>query len=174
MAPALNDLIGGHIQLLSADLPVLEPLVKSGKVRALALFATERSPLLPDVPTSAELGYPGMLMSNWYGMLAPAGTPAAVIASLEQTMKETMKSPQIAARLAAGGLQDQSGAARSSTTGWCAKPPIGDRSSRHSASARNSWPRVQLTNRSRSCGAVKSSAGPSGTMPVGFTFRWLL
>ena len=74
VAPALNDLIGGHIQLLSADLPVLEPLVKSGKVRALALFAKERSPLLPDVPTSAELGYPGMLMSNWYGMLAPAGT----------------------------------------------------------------------------------------------------
>jgi tripartite-type tricarboxylate transporter receptor subunit TctC len=108
VAPALNDLIGGHIQLLSADLPVLEPLVKSGKVRALALFAKERSPLLPDVPTSAELGYPGMLMNNWYGMLAPAGTPTAVIASLEQTMKETMKSPQIAARLAAGGLQDQS------------------------------------------------------------------
>jgi tripartite-type tricarboxylate transporter receptor subunit TctC len=109
VAPALNDLIGGHIQLLSADLPVLEPLVKSGKVRALALFAKERSPLLPDVPTSAELGYPGMLMNNWYGMLAPAGTPTAVIASLEQTMKETMKSPQIAARLAAGGLQGQSG-----------------------------------------------------------------
>ena len=58
VAPALNDLLGGHIQLLSADLPVLEPLVKSGKVRALALFATERSPLLPDLPTSAELGYP--------------------------------------------------------------------------------------------------------------------
>ena len=50
VAPALTDLIGGHIQLLSADLPVLEPLVKSGKVRALALFATERSPLLPDLP----------------------------------------------------------------------------------------------------------------------------
>ena len=75
VAPALNDLLGGHIQLLSADLPVLEPLVKSGKVRALALFAAERSPLLPDVPTSAELGYPRMLMNNWYGMLAPAGTP---------------------------------------------------------------------------------------------------
>ena len=61
---------------LSADLPVLEPLVKSGKVRALALFAAERSPLLPDLPTSAELGYPGMLMDNWYGMLAPAGLAA--------------------------------------------------------------------------------------------------
>lgn len=104
VAPALNDLLGGHIQLLSADLPVLEPLVKSGKVRALALFAAERSPLLPDVPTSAELGYPRMLMNNWYGMLAPAGTPAGVQASLEKAMLEAMKSPAISQRLAAGGV----------------------------------------------------------------------
>jgi tripartite-type tricarboxylate transporter receptor subunit TctC len=105
VAPALNDLLGGHIQLLSADLPVLEPLVKGGKVRALALFAKERSPLLPDVPTSAELGYPGMLMGNWYGMLAPAGTPTDVQAALEKAMVEAMKSPQVSARLVAGGLQ---------------------------------------------------------------------
>ena len=70
---------------------MLEPLVKSGKVRALALFATERSPLLPDLPTSAELGYPGMLMSNWYGMLAPAGLPADLQAKLEKAMLEAMK-----------------------------------------------------------------------------------
>lgn len=104
VAPALNDLLGGHIQLLSADLPVLEPLVKSGKVRALALFATERSPLLPDLPTSAELGYPRMLMNNWYGMLAPAGTPSNVLATLEKAMLEAMKSPLVSQRLAAGGV----------------------------------------------------------------------
>jgi len=104
VAPALNDLLGGHIQLLSADLPVLEPLVKSGKVRALALFATQRSPLLPDLPTSAELGYPRMLMDNWYGMLAPAGTPANTQAALEKAMLEAMKSPMVAQRLAAGGV----------------------------------------------------------------------
>ena len=104
VAPALNDLLGGHIQLLSADLPVLEPLVKSGKVRALALFATERSPLLPDLPTSAELGYPRMLMNNWYGMLAPAGTPSNVQATLEKAMLEAMKSPLVSQRLAAGGV----------------------------------------------------------------------
>lgn len=55
-APAINDLIGGHIDTLNADLPVLLPMVKAGKVKALALFATERSPLLPDLPTTAELG----------------------------------------------------------------------------------------------------------------------
>jgi tripartite-type tricarboxylate transporter receptor subunit TctC len=109
VAPALNDLLGGHIQLLSADLPVLEPLVKGGKVRALALFARERSPLLPDVPTSAELGYPGMLMGNWYGMLAPAGLATGVKASLEKAMLDAMQSASVSARLAAGGLQGMSG-----------------------------------------------------------------
>ena len=104
VAPALTDLIGGHIQLLSADLPVLEPLVKSGKVRALALFATERSSLLPDLPTAAELGYPGMLMGNWYAMLAPAGIPAETKDALEKAMLEAMKSPTVSARLAAGGV----------------------------------------------------------------------
>jgi tripartite-type tricarboxylate transporter receptor subunit TctC len=104
VAPALNDLLGGHIQFLSADLPVLEPLVKSGKVRALALFAADRSPLLPDLPTSAELGYPRMLMNNWYGMLAPAGLPADAKATLEKAMLESMKSPMVSQRLAAGGV----------------------------------------------------------------------
>ena len=110
VAPALNDLLGGHIQLLTADLPVLEPLVKSGKVRALALFAAQRSPLLPDLPTSAELGYPGMLMSNWYGMLAPTGLPADSQAKLEKAMLETMQSPAVSQRLAAGGVTGATGA----------------------------------------------------------------
>lgn len=107
LGPALNDLMGGHIQLLSADLPVLQPLVSGGKLRALALFATERSPLLPDVPTSKELGYPGMLMGNWYAMLAPAGIPADSKAALEKAMLEAMKSPAVSARLAAGGVTGQ-------------------------------------------------------------------
>lgn len=102
--PAMNDLLGGHIQLLSADLPILVPLVRSGKVRALALFATERTPLLPDLPTSKELGYPGMLMGNWYGMLAPAGLKPEVRATLDKAMIETMKSPTVAARMNEGGL----------------------------------------------------------------------
>ncbi len=109
VAPALNDLLGGHIQFLSADLPVLEPLVKSGKVRALAIFAAQRSPLLPDVPTSAELGYPGLLMNNWYGMLAPAGLPAEMQATLEKAMLEAMKSPMVAQRLASGGVAGGTG-----------------------------------------------------------------
>src|SRR5262249_37659717 len=110
VAPALNDLLGGHIQFLTADLPVLEPMVKSGKLRALALFATERTALLPDLPTAPELGYPGLLMSNWYGMLAPAGTPADVQAALEKALIEAMKSPLVSQRLAAGGVAGGTGA----------------------------------------------------------------
>ena len=79
-------------------------------MRALALFAAERSPLLPDLPTAAELGYPNMLMSNWYGMLAPAGLSPALQAQYEAAMLEAMTSPAIAARLAAGGLRGMTGA----------------------------------------------------------------
>jgi tripartite-type tricarboxylate transporter receptor subunit TctC len=104
LGPALNDLMGGHIQLLSADLPVLQPLVAGGKLRGLALFATERSPLLPDLPTSKELGYPGMLMGNWYALRAPAGIPADAKNALEKAMLEAMKSPAVSTRLAAGGV----------------------------------------------------------------------
>jgi tripartite-type tricarboxylate transporter receptor subunit TctC len=171
VAPALNDLLGGHIQLLSGDLPVLEPLVKSGKVRALALFASERSPLLPDLPTSAELGYPGMLMGNWYGMLAPAGISSDMQAKLEQAMLDTMNSSQVAARLAAGACKAPK-AAPAFARGWRRTAPTG------AAAQEARHPRgvgfPQLTNRSRSWGAPKSRSGPSGTMPVGFTLRWLI
>ena len=103
--PAINDLLGGHIQFLNADLPVLLPLVHIGKLHALAMFSAERSPLLPGVPTSVELGYPGMIMENWYGMLAPAGIPAETLATLEKAALEAIKSPAIAERLAGGGTR---------------------------------------------------------------------
>ncbi len=103
--PAINDLLGGHIQFLNADLPVLLPLVQSGKLRALVMFSAERSPLLPDVPTSAELGHPAMIMENWYGLLAPAGTPAEAHAALEKAALEAIKTPAIAKRLADGGAR---------------------------------------------------------------------
>ena len=103
--PAINDLLGGHIQFLNADLPVLLPLVHIGKLHALVMFSAERSPLLPGVPTSVELGYPGMIMENWYGMLAPASIPAETLATLEKAALEAIKSPAIAERLAGGGTR---------------------------------------------------------------------
>ena len=107
--PAINDLIGGHIQFLNADLPVLLPLVQSGKLRALVMFSAQRSPLLPNVPSSVELGFPGMIMENWYGLLAPAGIAADAQAALEKSVLEAVKAPAIAKRLAEGGAHGTTG-----------------------------------------------------------------
>jgi tripartite-type tricarboxylate transporter receptor subunit TctC len=109
--PALNDLLGGHIDFLNADLPVLLPLVEGDKVRALALFARERSPLLPSVPTTTELGYPDMIMESWYGLFAPSGISSDQRARLEQAVLQAVAAPTLAERLAAGGLHGTIGSA---------------------------------------------------------------
>jgi len=105
--PALNDLLGGHLDIIIADTPVLLPLVNTDVVRPLALFATERSPLLPDVATTAQLGYPEVVMENWYGVLAPAGLAPLVQAALEKAILEVLASPAVKERFAAGGLQGE-------------------------------------------------------------------
>ncbi len=103
-APAINDLIGGHLDTLNADLPVLLPMVKASKVKALALFASERSPLLPDLPTTAEFGLPSVVMENWYGVFLPAGTPAAERAKLEKALFAVVETPSVKERFAASGM----------------------------------------------------------------------
>jgi tripartite-type tricarboxylate transporter receptor subunit TctC len=110
--PAINDLIGGHVDFLIADLPVLLPQVSNNAVRPLALFASERSALLPGVPTAKELGFPDLLMENWYGLFAPAGVPPDVQATLERAVLDVLSSPAVKERLAAGGMfgtQDRAG-----------------------------------------------------------------
>ncbi len=108
-APALNDLLGGHVDMVNADLPVLLPLVQAGSVKPLALFAAERSPLLPDVPTTTELGLPSVVIENWYGVLLPAGTPPDVRDKLEQSLFAIIATPAIKERLAANGMHDRLG-----------------------------------------------------------------
>ena len=104
-APAITDLLGGHIDTLNADLPVLLPLVKAGKVKALAVFSPARTPLLPDLPTTKEAGFPNMIMENWYGLLLPAGTPTNVRNRLEQAAFAVIATPAVKARFAADGTQ---------------------------------------------------------------------
>jgi tripartite-type tricarboxylate transporter receptor subunit TctC len=104
-APAINDLLGGHIDIMNADLPVLLPQVTSGKARALTLAAAERTPLLPELKTTVEQGYPDVQMENWYGLFAPAGLPADVQATLEAAVLEIVKLPAVAERLSAGGIR---------------------------------------------------------------------
>ena len=75
-APAINDLLGQQVQMAFLDLPVMLPHIKAGTLRPIALGAPKRAPTAPDVPTTAEVGMPDLLIENWYGMIAPAGTPA--------------------------------------------------------------------------------------------------
>jgi tripartite-type tricarboxylate transporter receptor subunit TctC len=103
-APAINDLLGGHVDTINADLPVLLPLVKAGSVKPLALFATERSPLLPDLPTTAELGLPSVIMENWYGVFLPAGTPPQAREKLEKALFAVVEIPSVKERFAANGM----------------------------------------------------------------------
>jgi tripartite-type tricarboxylate transporter receptor subunit TctC len=102
--PAINDLLGGHVDIVIADFPVLLPQIAAHSVRALALFGDKRSALLPDVSTTAELGYPRMVMENWYGTFAPAGIAAAAHARIEGAILDALKVPLVVERLDIGGL----------------------------------------------------------------------
>ena len=79
-APAVNDLLGQQVQMVFLDLPVLLPQIKSGGLRAIAVGAPERASTAPEVPTTTEVGMPDLQAENWYGMVAPAGTPAPIVA----------------------------------------------------------------------------------------------
>lgn len=101
--PALNDLLAGHVQLYFDAISTSVPHIKSGQLKAIALTADQRSPAAPQVPTFAELGYPEMVAYSWYGLLAPAGTPAAVVNTLNKAVNDALQSPDVRARLAAEG-----------------------------------------------------------------------
>jgi tripartite-type tricarboxylate transporter receptor subunit TctC len=103
-APAINDLLGQQVQMAFFDLPVLLPQIKAGRLRPIALGAKERAPTAPDVPTTAETGMPDLLIENWYGMIAPAATPAPIIATLNRIATEAMADPSVRQKLAEQGL----------------------------------------------------------------------
>jgi tripartite-type tricarboxylate transporter receptor subunit TctC len=98
-APAVADVIGGQINGMFVDLPVVSPYVKSGKVRALAVAAKERSQYFPDQPTTAEAGYPGVEMTNYYGLLVTAKTPRDIVTRLHDAIVTTVKTPAVRERL---------------------------------------------------------------------------
>ena len=102
-APAVNDLLGGQVQMVFLDLPVLLPQVRAGKLRPIAVGTGKRVPTAPDVPTTAEVGMPSLLTENWYGMVAPAGTPKDVVATLNRAAVEAMKDPSVMSKLSSQG-----------------------------------------------------------------------
>ena len=95
VAPAVADMLGGHIQMIVADVPFLLPHVHSGALKALALTSATRSPALPDVPTTAELGYPGVNSDNWYGLVAPAGMPPEILERLRAASVKALQSAEL-------------------------------------------------------------------------------
>jgi tripartite-type tricarboxylate transporter receptor subunit TctC len=103
-APAINDLLGQQVQMTFLDLPVILPHIKAGALRPIALGARERAPTAPDVPTTAEVGMPDLLIENWYGMIAPGGTPPKIIAELNRITNEAMADPGVQTKLADQGL----------------------------------------------------------------------
>jgi tripartite-type tricarboxylate transporter receptor subunit TctC len=93
-APAISDLLGGHIPVMFDSTIAIMPHIKSGKVKAIAITSAQRSALLPDVPTFAESGVPAVESYAWYGLFAPAKTPKATIAKINAETVKFMKSPE--------------------------------------------------------------------------------
>jgi tripartite-type tricarboxylate transporter receptor subunit TctC len=105
---AMQDVIAGQLPMMVLDTAAGLPQIRSGKLRALAVEGDERWPELPDVPTLSQAGFDGFPPAIWYGLLAPAKTPPAVIARLNATVKETLKSDEVKAAFAKLGLDAQS------------------------------------------------------------------
>ncbi|MGE5094252.1 MAG: Bug family tripartite tricarboxylate transporter substrate binding protein [Betaproteobacteria bacterium] len=104
-APAMTDLLGGQIDVIFALLPECLPHVKAGKLRALAIMSDQRYPLLPDVPTSAEAGIPGIEVTSWNGIMLPAGTPSAIVARVNAEISQITAAPDMKAKIVEAGYQ---------------------------------------------------------------------
>jgi tripartite-type tricarboxylate transporter receptor subunit TctC len=104
-APAVNDLLGQQVQMAFLDLPILLPQIKAGALRGIAMGSPERAPTAMDVPTTAEAGMPDLRVENWYGMVAPAGTPPAIVAALNKIATEAMRDPAVKEKLGSQGAE---------------------------------------------------------------------
>jgi tripartite-type tricarboxylate transporter receptor subunit TctC len=103
MGAAYNDLVGGHVELSFPTIISSIPHINAGRLRALAVTPAARVPALPDIPTMAEAGVPGVVVLNWYGLIAPARTPKRVIEQLAGETIKAMQAPDMAKRLVAEG-----------------------------------------------------------------------
>ena len=102
-APAVNDLLGQQVQMVFLDLPILLPQIQAGKLKPIAVGAPQRVPSAPNVPTTTEVGMPDLQTENWYGMVAPAKTPPAIVAALNKATVEALKDPDVLSKLSSQG-----------------------------------------------------------------------
>jgi tripartite-type tricarboxylate transporter receptor subunit TctC len=108
LAPAITDLIGGQIEVVFADVGLVKAHLDAGKLRGLAVTGESRSPLLPDLPTVDEAGIPRYTAGTWYGLLAPAGTPASVVAKLNEETRKALSDPVVKSALTKQGVETAS------------------------------------------------------------------
>jgi len=106
--PAIADLLGGHVSMTYSSLPPTLGLIREGKVRPIAIASPRRSPLLPDVPTASET-LPGYESTQRYGMIAPANTPAAIVAKLNAALREALATDEVKSRVEAEGAETTPG-----------------------------------------------------------------
>jgi tripartite-type tricarboxylate transporter receptor subunit TctC len=104
-APALADLMGGHIQVMFDTMSAMLPQVRAGKIRALGLSSATRWPTAPDIPTIAEAGVPGFVSGSWAGVLAPGGTPKPIVDRLSSEIAKIVRLPDVRTRLAELGVE---------------------------------------------------------------------
>lgn len=98
-APAVSDVVAGQVNGMFVDLPVISPYVKNGRARALAVTSAKRSQYFPEIPTTAEAGYPGVSMTNYYGLLVTAKTPPEIVAKLHDAIVKTVATPAVREKL---------------------------------------------------------------------------
>jgi tripartite-type tricarboxylate transporter receptor subunit TctC len=101
----MTDVIGGHTQLVFASIGSTIAHIRSGKLKAIGVGASQRNRLIPDVPTIAESGVPGYEAANWFGIVAPAGTPPAIVARLHKEIAEIQNSPEMQKQFANDGAE---------------------------------------------------------------------
>jgi tripartite-type tricarboxylate transporter receptor subunit TctC len=108
-APALNDIIAGHVDLMFTEIATSLPLYKAGRARILAVAMNERIPTIPDIPTLAEFGVPGCTSDTWQALSAPPKTPPAIVAKLNDAVNKAMKDPELLDRFAKLNLRPGGG-----------------------------------------------------------------
>ncbi|NBS44447.1 MAG: tripartite tricarboxylate transporter substrate binding protein, partial [Acetobacteraceae bacterium] len=108
-APALQALIAGQVQVMMENIPTKIQAIRAGQIRALAVTGAERDPSLPDVPTMAEAGVPGIVAEPWFGYMAPRGTPDAVVAGLNRLLNEAIADPEVQRKLRDLGARPEGG-----------------------------------------------------------------
>ena len=109
VAPAMQDLLGGHIPMVMGEMGSAKPLVTAGRLRALAVTGTKRNSSVPDVPTFADAGYPNFEVNSWFALFVPAATPTPIVDKIATDVTAAVRSPDVSARLIGDGWEPGGG-----------------------------------------------------------------